>query len=129
MEILESGSNKKRKEDKFNRVDILVRTQKDENVIIEIQNNDEFDYLQRILLGTCKTIVKNLQKSPSYYQVKKVISVSIVYFKAAEGTDYIYPDTTIFRGIHKNEALRLTTEQQTRYLVKVYRMNFIPNIV
>ena len=50
IEILDSESNKKTKTDKFNRVDILVRDHKDERIIIEIQNNKEYDYLQRILL-------------------------------------------------------------------------------
>ncbi len=115
LEILESESNKKRKEDKLNRVDVLVRTEKDENIIIEIQNNDEFDYLQRILFGACKNIVENLNVKEYYYKVKKVISVSIVYFKAAEGEDYIYHGTTSFRGIHTNDELRLTKEQQDAF--------------
>ncbi len=80
IEILESESNKQRKEEKLNRVDLLVKLQKGELVIIEVQNNDEYDYLQRILYGVSKAISENLKMGTAYKNVKKVISVSIVYF-------------------------------------------------
>lgn len=113
LEILESESNQERKKDKFNRVDIMVKTAKDERIIVEIQNNDEFDYLQRILYGACKTISENMSRGDSYSSVKKVISVSIVYFQTGQGSDYIYHGATIFKGIHSKDELLLTEEQKT----------------
>jgi predicted transposase/invertase (TIGR01784 family) len=112
---LESESNQNRKKDKFNRVDIMVRDSKGEHIIVEVQNNEEFDYLQRILFGTCKTIVENISKGESYSTVKKVLSVSIVYFKVGQGEDYIYHGTTSFRGVHKNDELVLSKEQTELY--------------
>jgi predicted transposase/invertase (TIGR01784 family) len=61
IEILESESNQESKNDKFNRVDVMVKTANNERIIVEIQNNEEFDYLQRILYGACKTIAQNLE--------------------------------------------------------------------
>ena len=49
--ILEGESNKEDKYQKFNRVDALVQNSKGELIIIEIQNNQEQDYLLRILFG------------------------------------------------------------------------------
>ncbi|MCI5117909.1 MAG: hypothetical protein D3913_08110, partial [Candidatus Electrothrix sp. LOE1_4_5] len=49
LEILESESNKEEQQDKFNRVDLKVRNQDNELVIIEVQYDRELDYLQRIL--------------------------------------------------------------------------------
>lgn len=40
---LESKSNQQKDTDKFNRVDMLVRDSKGELVIIEIQNENEYD--------------------------------------------------------------------------------------
>ena len=50
LDLLESESNKDDKLDKYNRVDLRVRNQKQEIIIIEIQYDREYDYLQRICL-------------------------------------------------------------------------------
>ncbi len=60
LEILESQSNQSKRKDKFNRVDIMIKNSKGELIIVEVQNNEEYDYLQRILYGTSKTIVENI---------------------------------------------------------------------
>ena len=78
LSILESEANQSKKKDKFNRVDIMIQNSKRELIIVEVQNNEEYDYLQRILYGASKTIVENISKGQSYAFVKKVISVSVV---------------------------------------------------
>jgi predicted transposase/invertase (TIGR01784 family) len=115
IEILDGESNKKTKTDKFNRVDILVRDHKDERIIVEIQNNKEYDYLQRILFGAAKTLAENIDEGNPYSKIKKIISVSVVYFEAAQGIDYIYHGQTIFTGIHQKDILQLTDEQWDLY--------------
>ena len=112
LEILESEGNQSKKKDKFNRVDIMIKNSKGEHIIVEVQNNEEYDYLQRILYGTSKTIIENISKGQSYAFVKKVISVSVVYFKVGQGEDYIYHGKTQFTGIHKHDELILSQEQQ-----------------
>jgi predicted transposase/invertase (TIGR01784 family) len=112
LEILESEGNQSKKKDKFNRVDIMIKNSKGEHIIVEVQNNEEYDYLQRILYGTSKTIIENIAKGQSYAFVKKVISVSVVYFKVGQGEDYIYHGMTQFKGIHKHDELLLSQEQQ-----------------
>lgn len=112
LEIIESESNKSDKKNKFNRVDILVKTDKDERVIIEIQNNTEYDYLLRILFGACKTIVENMVEGQPYSTIKRIISISIVYFPIAQGADYIYCGQTQFRGLHLNDVLVLSPDEQ-----------------
>ncbi len=115
LEILESESNSDQKDDKFNRVDVLVKTANDERIIVEVQNNEEYDYLHRILFGACKTIVENMKRGFKYSLVKKVISVSIVYFEVGQGLDYIYHGDTRFRGIHLKDELMLTSEQRREF--------------
>lgn len=111
LEILESEGNQSKKKDKFNRVDIMIKNSKGEHIIVEVQNNEEYDYLQRILFGACKTIVDNIAKGQPYSFVKKVISISVVYFKVGQGEDYIYHGTTAFKGIHKHDELMLSQQQ------------------
>jgi len=112
MEIIEAESNQETEEDKFNRVDILVKDQKGDLIIIEIQNSYAIDYFLRILYGISKTITEHMDLGDKWYKVKKVISVNVVYFDLGKGGDYIYKGTTKFHGIHNNESLQLTNAQK-----------------
>ncbi len=122
--ILESESNQENKYEKFNRVDLLVKNTKGELIIIEVQNNREHDYLLRILFGTSKLLLENMNVGMSYSDIKKIISVNIVYFDLGHGNDYVYHGTTNFVGINQNDTLKLSTEEQKLYktenIAKIY---------
>ncbi len=113
--ILESESNKEDKYQKFNRVDIIVENNNGELIIVEIQNDQEHDYLLRILFGTSILLVNNIDEGTDYAQIKKIISVNIVYFDLGQGDDYIYHGTTKFEGIHKHDILKLSKGQESLY--------------
>ena len=85
LEILESESNQLSVEDKFNRVDIKARNSKDE-IIIEIQNTRELYYLERILYGVANAITEHISLGETYYKVKKIYSISVLYFDIGKGS-------------------------------------------
>ena len=107
VSLLESESNSREEQQKFNRVDLLVKDSQDRHLIIEIQNQQEADYLERLIYGTSKIIVENLNLGEAYGQIKKVISISILYFNLGMGEDYVYHGITEFRGIHTNDLLKI----------------------
>lgn len=111
-QILESEGNKETKDDKFNRVDILVENTERELAIVEIQNTREADYFQRMLYGTSKVILEHITEGQPYSQVKKVYSVNVVYFDLGQGEDYVYHGKTTFRGIHNDDELELSDKQK-----------------
>lgn len=112
LEILESESNREQAHDKSNRVDMKVRNQKQEIILIEVQYEREFDYLQRILFATAKAITEHLSRAERYERIVKVISINILYFDLGHGEDYVYHGKTQFRGIHYHDELRLNNKQQ-----------------
>ena len=113
LELLESESNRRDDADKYNRVDLLAKirggiAKDDERVIVEVQYLPESAYLKRLAYGTAKTIVENLKLGESYDNVKKVYSVSLLYFDAVEGgDDYIYHGKTEFTGLHTHASVTL----------------------
>ncbi len=109
--ILESESNQKIEMDKFNRVDILVKDSKGEFVIIEIQNENEYDYFHRMAYGTSKVITEYISAGEPYKNIKKVYSINIVYFDLGQGEDYVYHGKTGFIGMHKADKLKLSAKQ------------------
>ncbi|HFD32879.1 MAG TPA: Rpn family recombination-promoting nuclease/putative transposase [Gammaproteobacteria bacterium] len=123
LEILESESNKEDKQNKLNRVDLKVRNQENEIIIIEVQYEREFDYLQRILFGTSKVITEHIRESDPYSEIVKVISINILYFDLGQGEDYVYHGSTSFKGLHKQDLLALSEEQQELYKKdKIYQI-------
>jgi len=125
IEILESESNQENKDDKFNKVDILVKDNKDRNIIIEIQNTRESDYLYRILFGTSKNIAESIEIGDEYKEISKVISISILYFNLGIGNDYLYYGKTEFRGLNTNEIINKDNEKVKKLIPKGAKYNQI----
>lgn len=112
VEILESEGNQQTEDDKFNRVDIKALNSKNEIVIIEIQNTRELYYLERILYGVAKAITEHISLGETYYKVKKIYSISILYFDIGHGTDYLYHGQNIFKGVHTGDFLQVSTREK-----------------
>jgi predicted transposase/invertase (TIGR01784 family) len=115
-QILESESNQDYDDDKFNRVDILTQNSKHELIIIEIQSTYEIDYFHRMAYGVSKSISENLKLGQKYSEIKKVISINIVYFDLGQGQDYIYRGRTNFKGLHQNDILGLSEKQKQTFV-------------
>ena len=117
QKLLESESNQEDEYDKYNRVDMLAENSKGELILIEVQNNSEYAYFQRMLFGTSKLLTEYIERGDSYDKVRKVYSVNIVYFSLGHGTDFVYHGKTEFRGIHTNDLLELTPFQKQTFKV------------
>ncbi len=121
LTILDSESNQEDETDKFNRVDLLVEDSQKRKIIIEIQNNRETHYLERLLYGTSKVIVENISLGSDYKDVVKVLSISIVYFHLGRGDDYIYYGNTEFVGVNtKNPLIVRERHQNTKVFEPKY---------
>jgi len=116
--ILEGESNQQTEDDKLNRVDILAENDQGELILIEVQNNTEQDYFHRMLYGTARLITDFLEKGQPYGKVKKVYSVNVVYFSLGQGDDYIYKGTLDFRGLHLEDELGLSINQQKLFNIQ-----------
>ena len=112
LEILESESNQLSAEDKFNRVDIKARNSKDEIIIIEIQNTRELYCLERILYGVAKAITEHISLGETYYKVKKIYSISVLYFDIGKGNDYLYYGQNHFVGVHTGDHLQVNVKER-----------------
>ena len=112
VEILESEGNQQTQDDKFNRVDIKARNSKGEIILVEVQNTSELYYLERILYGVAKAITEHIHLGDTYKEVKKVYSISILYFDIGKGADYLYVGQNKFIGVHTNDQLVITAKEK-----------------
>ena len=113
--LLSEEGNKETEDDKSNRVDILIENSKGEIIIVEIQNTREIDYLFRVLYGTSKAITEYMKEGSPYAMVKKIITISVVYFNFGQGKDYLYKGETKFEGINQHDIFELSDEQRALF--------------
>lgn len=136
MEILESEGYQVSADDKFNRMDIKAKNSKGEIIIVELQNIREVNYHERILYGVAKAITEHIKLGNTYQEVKKVYSISILYFDLGRGSDYLYIGQNNFVGVHTKDHLVISTKEEgvikpkypaeifpTYYLVRVNNFN------
>lgn len=112
IEILESEGNQEAADDKFNRVDIKAKNSNGEIIIVEVQNTSELHYLERILYGVAKAITEHIHLGDTYKEVKKIYSISILYFDLGKGTDYLYHGQNQFTGVHTKDQLVVTAREK-----------------
>ncbi len=117
QKLLESESNQEDEYDKYNRVDILAENDKGELFLIEMQNNNEYAYFQRMLFGVSKLVTEYINRGEGYENIKKVYSINIVYFSLGHGTDFVYHGKTEFKGLHNGELLELSPFQKQTFKV------------
>lgn len=119
IELLESESNQQSFDDKFNRVDIKARNSKGEIIIVEVQNTRELTFLERILYGVAKAITEHISLGDSYYEVKKIYSINILYFDIGKGNDYLYHGQNIFTGVHTGDRLEVSVKEKDALVHKL----------
>lgn len=118
QKILEIEGNQETENDKYNRVDILTQNSKNELIIVEIQNTYEIDFFHRMIYGTSKALIENISLGQPYSEIKKVISINIVFFDLGQGKDYVYKGKTNFEGLHEKDTLQLSIQQKQTFTKK-----------
>lgn len=100
------------------RMNFLIANEKDEWALVEIQNNNEYAYYQRILFGLSCQLTDFINCYPQgYNRIRKVYSVNIVYFPLAWGKDYLYHGKTDLQGVHTGDWLKIAPFQKQTFQV------------
>lgn len=110
-ELLESESNRREENDKYNRVDIKAKNNKGEIILVEVQQTTENYFLQRVLYGVATAITEHISLGDDYSKVKKVYSINILYFDFGVGEDYLYHGRNALIGVNKHDRLKVTADE------------------
>jgi predicted transposase/invertase (TIGR01784 family) len=68
-----------------------------------------------MVYGVSKALTENLSLGQAYSEIKKIISINIVYFDLGQGKDYVYKGITNFEGLHQKDILQLSTKQKMTF--------------
>lgn len=116
--ILESEGNQQYEYDKYNRVDVLVKSQDGELMLVEVQQDSEIDYFHRMIYGVSKLVTEYINEGEPYGSIRKVFSINIVYFGLGQGQDYVYEYKGEFIGLNQHDVLLPTIWQKQNFKVE-----------
>ena len=112
IDILESEGNQEASDDKFNRVDIKAKNSKGDIIIVDIHAFRILHYCESIYFKWKSSIFEHINLGNTYKEVKKVYSISILYFDLGKGSDYIYVGQNNFVGLHTKDNLIISTKEK-----------------
>lgn len=76
-------------------------------------------YLERILYGVVKAITEYISLGEAYYHVKKIYSISILYFDIGIGSDYLYYGQNNFTGVHTGDKLQVNVKEKNAIVTRM----------
>lgn len=109
LEIPENEDNPLPPGERLNRIVIKARNSRDETILIEIQNLRKLHYFERLLYG----VPNALPRREACRDVKKIYSISILYFDIGKGNDYLYYGGNDLTGAHTGDPLELTIKEKS----------------
>ena len=119
IEILESESNQDSRDDKYNRVDVKAKTDTGEIIIVEVQIGRESFFMPRILFGVSKSVIEQMETGQNYEDIKKIYSISVLYFDLGEGEDFAYHGHFKFKGMTNPQSeLKFSKREEDEVLPK-----------
>ncbi|OEC01239.1 hypothetical protein GY31_13075 [Lysinibacillus sphaericus] len=108
------------KEDKQSRLDIVVKTQNEEYINIEIQLANKNDMFKRTLFYWSRLYNSQLQKGKGYHTLNPTITINICDFTMFKGNEHyhstyhLYEDTTLLRV--QGEVLEIHFIEMNKFL-------------
>ena len=65
-----------------------------------------------------KAITENISLGDSYREVKKIYSISILYFDIGKGNDYLYHGQNRFIGVHTHDELQVNVKERNAFVTR-----------
>jgi len=119
VELLESEVPMAFEDDKFKRLDVLATNKGGEKIIVELHLTRYLYYLECILFGLGRTLSKYLQHDTERDAIRKVYSISVVFFDIGRGCDYLYISSkNKFEGVNTHDTLYLNSKEYNSIYLK-----------
>lgn len=120
IDILESEGNHNYFDsyDTANRIDIKAVNNDKETIIVDIHAFHILHYCETSFFHWTNSIFTHINLGNSYKEVKKVYSISILYFDLGKGADYIYIGQNNFTGLHTKDQLIISTKEKDNIVRK-----------
>lgn len=105
--LLESKSNKERKDLKKSIADVIVEDQQGHKYIVEIDRSTTHTFLHKACFNSCRLIVDNISSDQDYSDIKKIFHINLIYFVLSDISSPLYHGQTIFRKMDREHPVDL----------------------
>ncbi|WP_342271976.1 Rpn family recombination-promoting nuclease/putative transposase [Candidatus Tisiphia endosymbiont of Parasteatoda lunata] len=105
--LLESKSNKERKDLKKSIADVIVEDQQGHKYIVEIDRSTTHTFLHKACFNSCRLIVNNISSDQDYSDIKKIFHINLIYFVLSDISSPLYHGQTIFRKMDREHPVDL----------------------
>ncbi|WP_341761262.1 Rpn family recombination-promoting nuclease/putative transposase [Candidatus Tisiphia endosymbiont of Thecophora atra] len=105
--LLESESNKERKDLKKSVADVIVEDQQGHKYIVEIDRSTTHTFLHKACFNSCRLIVDNISSDQDYSDIKKIFHINLIYFVLSDISSPLYHGQTIFRKMDREHPVDL----------------------
>lgn len=112
IEILESESNQIKGDSTYGCVVLRAANNKGDEVVVEMQTIRELYYLWNLVVNGFQPLPTHISLGDKYDKVRKVYSISILYFDLGQGADYLYHGQTSLVGVHTKDTLKINTRDK-----------------
>ena len=115
------------KDDKQSRLDIVVKTQDQQMINIEIQLSNQHDMFKRTLFYWAQLYTSQLQKGMGYHKLLPTITINICNFTVFpqsayyHSTFHLYEDKTLKRLVIQDDALEVHFIEMNKFLEQWHR--------
>lgn len=100
-------------DDKLSRLDILVVTEHDERINVEIQFSNKYNMINRSLFYWSRLYTETLKKNMDYDELRPVISINILNYTMLDQTDRYH---TMYHLYEDQEIFKLTNTMEFHYI-------------
>lgn len=118
IEILESESNQIKGDSTYGCVVLMAINDRNDKIIVELQTIRELHYLWNLVTNGYKPFPEHISLGDKYDNVKKVYSISILYFDLGQGADYLYHGQTSLIGVHTKDKLKINSRDKGIITIK-----------
>ena len=112
IEILESESNQIKGDSTYGCVVLRAANNKGDEIVVEMQTIRELYYLWNLVVNGFQPFPTHISLGDKYDKVRKVYSISILYFDLGQGADYLYHGQTSLVGVHTKDTLKINTRDK-----------------
>lgn len=105
--LLESESNKERKDLKKSIANVIVEDQQGHKYIVEIDHSTTHTFLHKACFNSCRLIVDNISSDQDYSDIKKIFHINLIYFVLSNISSPLYHGQTIFRKMNREHPVHL----------------------
>ena len=106
-------------DEKIKLIDIKARNSQEDSIFVRVEIIRILHYYEYLYAMSKGDITEHINLGDAYSEVKKVYSISILYFDLGVGSDFLYHGQNQFVGVHTHDLLQIRKKEQQAIVTRL----------